>query len=217
MTRGLTQFGADAIATEIAGTWFSGSTNVIELIDSGDAVIATASDVSVTATNNVLTLTSAGGAGVSSTATAVGFLLKDSGGTNTYYSFKNETLTITPANQNTDDTFTSTAHGLTDGQPLQVGGGLPTVAGSALTDGQTVFVRDTTANTFKICRSPGEDAIDVTTVAGTDTTFQVTSAVGDASSDAILRLTSGTALTSGETVTFSSFSWTVPVFSVGAS
>ncbi len=216
MAFGPTQALVDALAAYEADTLFSGSTNVIEIINAADSVIASASDVSVNDTANVLSFTSPGGASVSSTDTAAGFRIKDAGGTNTYYEFKNTSYTITPANQDdTGDTFTSTSHGLTLGQPLVISGGIPTTS-PAVSDGDTVFVVEVTTDTFKIERLPKAGAVDITAVAGTDTTFTAPTAVGGASSGALMELTSGTSLTSGETVLVSTFTIENPTYGVGA-
>jgi len=61
------------------------------------------------------------------------------------------------------DVITFTGHGLSDTDQItynQVGGG---TLMSNVTDGQTVFVRDKTANTFKIAATSGGTAIDIGT------------------------------------------------------
>jgi hypothetical protein len=76
------------------------------------------------------------------------------------------TQTFTAA---TDDVITSTAHGLADGDTIQVsnsGGALPT----GLAASTTYYVRDRTADTFKVSLTSGGSAVDITgTGSGTQT------------------------------------------------
>lgn len=64
----------------------------------------------------------------------------------------------------TDDTLTSTSHGLTDGQAVRVaapaGCSLPT----GISANTTYYVRDATTHTFKLAATAGGTAIDMTAV-----------------------------------------------------
>lgn len=64
-----------------------------------------------------------------------------------------------------NDTITEAGHGLPNGTRLQVsnsGGALP----GGLSATQTYFVRDSTANTFKLATTPGGSVVDITSAAG---------------------------------------------------
>lgn len=62
----------------------------------------------------------------------------------------------------TADTFTKTAHGLLANEPVRFTGTLP----APLAAGTTYYVRDVTANTFKVSATVGGAAVDIT-AAGT--------------------------------------------------
>lgn len=61
----------------------------------------------------------------------------------------------------TTDVVTSPAHGFTDGQTVVFYGGTPP---GGLTEGTTYFVRDSTADTFKVAATAGGIAINLTSV-----------------------------------------------------
>ena len=77
----------------------------------------------------------------------------------------------------TTDKVTFTAHGLFDNDPVQfyTTGTLPT----GLTEGTVFFVRDKTANDFKVCSTPGGTAIDLTVTNGTGTQSWISAPYGD--------------------------------------
>jgi hypothetical protein len=57
------------------------------------------------------------------------------------------------------DVVTITAHGLSDGDRVKV---VSIAGGTGLTANTSYFVRDATANTFKLTATPGGTAIDIT-------------------------------------------------------
>lgn len=63
------------------------------------------------------------------------------------------------------DVITIAGHGFSDGQQLAYGDGGGTAIGG-LTDGQTVFVRDRTTNSFKLAATRGGAALDLTSQGG---------------------------------------------------
>lgn len=75
--------------------------------------------------------------------------------------FVRDTTTVTKSFTVTaaDDTFTSTSHGFVNGNPVELG---PSLSGaSPLTIRTTYYVRDVTANTFKLAESSGGTAIGI--------------------------------------------------------
>lgn len=209
MTVSITQAVANAIATAIDAQSTGTATNKLHLKNAAGTTIASATDVDVTVSTNVLSIASAGGLSVSATDTAAQFQLTTAGDVELIAGL-NQTLTVTVANQSAaNDTFTLTSHGLEKGQALTIGGGIPTT-NPAISTGDTVYATEVTTNTFKIERYRGAGAVDITAAAGTDTTFQTQVAVGATNSGAFLELTS-VALTSGDTIAIGSFTFTVPL------
>jgi len=213
MVFGKTQALANAEAAYVAGTIFAGSSNIIELLNASDTVIATASDVTVSATNNILSFSSALGAAVTATDTVTGFQIRPNAGV-AQYKFQNKTLVIAPASQDaTNNIFTSAAHGMVNDQPILISGNIPTT-NPVVSDGDTVYVTERATNTFKITRQSGGTALDITAVAGGNTNFNVMNAVGDENSNAIMKIINGVALTNGDTVSFTTFKIVKYTFSV---
>lgn len=69
------------------------------------------------------------------------------------------------------DVCTSTAHGLANNAPVHVGnmgGALP----GALNPSTQYYIRDSAANTFKLCTTPGGTAVNITS-AGSGTNFLI--------------------------------------------
>ena len=210
---GFPQATANAVAAAIVARFAGSATNKLNIVNAAGAIIAQATDVGVSATANGVSFSSAGGAAISSTDVAAGFDLTDASD-NVVLTFRNTTITVTPANQeNGTDLFTSTGHGLQNGQLLVVSGGIPTTT-PAISNGDAVFVVNATANTFQIERSPGAGPVDITSAAGSDTDFSLPAAVGATGSGAILEITGGTSLTSGNTITISSGSLEIPLDNV---
>lgn len=72
-----------------------------------------------------------------------------------YVKRRNLAVTATAA----DEVFTSAGHGYVDGTPVVLSA---LTGGAGLVAGQTYFVRDAAADTFKVAAVPGGTAVDVT-------------------------------------------------------
>lgn len=212
MSFGQTQYLADRKAEFVADTVFTDGAT-IKILNAGGSAIATASDGVASDTNNEISITSAGGASITSTDTATGFSVEEGTGNNACYTFQNLTLTVASADISTaNDTFTATAHGLPEDIPMVIGGDIPT-ASPAVSTGDTVYIVDTDTNTFKIARESGGAAVDITDLTGvTNTTFTL-KAVGAVGSGSIMEITGGTSLTSGNVATFNTLKFIEDVFS----
>lgn len=91
--------------------------------------------------------------------------------------------------QNTGDTITITAHAYTDGKKIVFQDGY---APAGLTAGTTYYVRDSTANTFKVSTTLGGSAVAITA----DSTLVVTGEVLEVIAGAAVELAVGTIILS---------------------
>lgn len=206
----LDQGTADAMAAAWQGQFTATATNKIHIKDGSGTTLASATDVAVAVTSNIISISSAGGLSVATSGAAEQFELTDASDV-ALVSGSNSTLSIPPGDQNTtDNTFTLTAHGLTKNQVVIIGGDIPTTD-PAVSDGDAVYVTEVAANTFKIARSPGGAPVGVTAAASGSTTFQTQTAVGASDSGAVIEISSGTALIAGESVSINSLNFTVPL------
>jgi hypothetical protein len=81
-----------------------------------------------------------------------------------------QTLT-TPFGVASTDVFTCTAHGLLDTEQIRF---LSLVGGTGLSVGTTYYIRDKTANSFKLALTSGGTAVDFTTAISSGTFYEVT-------------------------------------------
>ena len=214
MSFGLNQAGADSIAGHVSGTMLSGSTNRIELLNAAGTAIGSANDLTLSASGNVVTFGSAGGINVTADGTAAGFSISTTSGAQEYFRFLNTIITVVSGDQSTgSNNFTSTAHPFLLGLPVIIGGTVPSTT-PAVSDGDTVFISNVNINDFRIERSRGAGAVAIDTVNG-DVTFTSPTAVGDASSPAILKITGGTAVTDGQNIPITSMTYSIGAFSTG--
>ena len=135
--------------------------------EAGTALDMTGGSSNVGNNSQTLTGTTATGTATISGGVVTGITVTDVG--SDYQSTPSVTvevpkMTIPTGNVNaSSNVITFTAHGLSDGDQItynQVGGG---TLMTNVTNGQTVFVRDKTANTFKIAATEGGTAINIGT------------------------------------------------------